>query len=90
MAQSARSVPRSYTEFEGLSRDRDKIFIGRGDGTQTTSRYGNFSIDDLEYWYNNREYLIAFEYLTRGKVAFVSFSYSLDLDELWIDQVQVC
>lgn len=44
----------------------EKFYIGRGDGSRSNSYYANMTIDDVEYWYNNRKYLLAFDYVRRG------------------------
>lgn len=50
----------------GSSRDREQFYIGRGDGTRRNAMYGILTIDDVEYWYANRQYLLAFDYIQRG------------------------
>jgi len=46
--------------------DREQFYFGRGDGSRANARNGNFAIDDVEYWYSNRDFLIAFGYIQRG------------------------
>jgi len=48
------------------SPDREQFYLGRGDGTLSNSRYGNMTVDELEYWYGSRDYLLAFDYIQRG------------------------
>ena len=51
------------------------FYVGRGDGLESGSKFGKFSADDLEYWYADREYLLAFGYIQRGEMLFLaSFS----------------
>lgn len=69
VAQGKSPVVRSTT---GHHPDNEKFYIGRGDGTRANAHYANITIDDIEYWYNNRKYLIAFDYIQRG----ASSSYS--------------
>ena len=64
IAQGAVASKRSTTDDSNP--ERHQFYIGRGDGTQSGARYGNFTIDDVEYWYGNRDFLIAFDYIFRG------------------------
>lgn len=47
-----------------------EFYFGRGDGTRSNARYGNFTIDNVEYWTSNRDYLLAFDYIQRGNYWF--------------------
>lgn len=64
VAQSTGSTAR--TDPGGSNPDREQFYFGRGDGSRSNARYGNFSLDDVEYWTSNRDYLIAFDYIQRG------------------------
>jgi len=50
----------------GARPELEQFQLGRGDGTQSNSRYGVMTLDDFEYWYGNRDYLLAFDYIWRG------------------------
>lgn len=65
-AQNSQPTVRSPSDSTGVHPDREKFYIGRGDGSRSNARYANMTIDDVEYWYNNRRYLLAFDYIRRG------------------------
>ena len=44
--------------------ENDSAYFGRGDDLRRGT--ADASLDEIEYWYSNREYLVAFEYLQRG------------------------
>ena len=48
--------------------EMEPFHVGRGDGKQSNSLYGVMTVDDLEYWFGNREYLLAFDYIQRGNI----------------------
>jgi hypothetical protein len=50
----------------GARPEQEPFQLGRGDGTQANSRFGSLTVDDFEYWYGNRDYLLAFDYIQRG------------------------
>ena len=58
--------------------DQDNFYLGRGDGSRRGRSYGNFTIDDMEYWYGSRDYLLAFDYLQRG----VPWHLVIDMDQI--------
>ena len=68
ISQNSSSTLRSDTVR--ASQTVQQFYIGRGDGTESGASYGNLTIDDFEYWFGNREYLIAFGYLQRGLCTF--------------------
>ena len=44
---------------------RDRIYLGRGE-REDIGVSGNVTVDELEYWYADRDYLLAFDYIDRG------------------------
>ena len=66
VAQSSQPSVRLASDVTAAHPDREKFYIGRGDGSRSNARYANMTIDDVEYWYNNRKYLLAFDYIQRG------------------------
>lgn len=42
------------------------FYLGRGDGTEGRVSYSAMSLDDMEYWYGPRDWLLAFDYIQRG------------------------
>ena len=51
-----------------LQPEMDRFYLGRGDGSDNDVKYANASLDEVEYWHLNRDDLIAFDYILRGKV----------------------
>lgn len=66
VAQASRATVRPADGALSPSSEHEQFFLGRGDGTLANSRYGNMTIDELEYWYAGRDYLLAFDYIQRG------------------------
>jgi len=67
VARASRAVVRpSEASTPSPSPDHEQFYVGRGDGTLSNSRYGNVTIDEVEYWYAGRDYLLAFDYTQRG------------------------
>ena len=56
--------------------EMNRFYLGRGDGSDNDVRYANVTMDEMEYWHLNRDDLIAFDYILRGKVSFYSSSAS--------------
>jgi hypothetical protein len=54
-------------DLGGPNPELEQFYLGRGDGTLSNSRYGNMTIDDFEFWYGNRDWLLAFDYIQRGR-----------------------
>ena len=50
-----------------LEIDKVGFYLGRGEGLNINAKYANMTFDEMEYWYGNRDYLIAFDYLQRGR-----------------------
>ena len=44
-----------------------QFYLGRQAGSMTGKRYPNVTIDDLQYWFGDRNYLNAHGYIQRGK-----------------------
>jgi len=66
VAWASRAIVRPTDGAVRPSPDQEQFYLGRGDGTLSNSRYGNMTVDEVEYWYGNREYLLAFDYIQRG------------------------
>jgi len=64
VARANRSTARPV--IMSTSPDQQQFYLGRGDRTLPNSRYGNMTIDELEYWYGSRDHLLAFGYIQRG------------------------
>lgn len=77
VARASRPIVRPTNGAVSPSPDQEQFYLGRGDGTLSNSRYGNMTIDELEYWYGSRDYLLAFDYIQRGLSFFVIFTNSL-------------
>ena len=58
------SIPDDEREYNP---DADGFYLGRGSPAQPNRRFASMSVDDLQYWYGNRRYLLAFDYINRGK-----------------------
>ena len=48
--------------------NQDGFYVGRGNPLATDERYSAMAVDDLTYWYSDRDYLIAFDYIERGNI----------------------
>jgi len=66
VARASRAIIRPTDGAVSPSPDHEQFYLGRGDGTLSNSRYGNMTVDDVEYWYGSRDYLLAFDYIQRG------------------------
>ena len=64
---TSRYTERPQTDISNTVSGQDRFYIGRGDGRQQGRRYADVTLDDMEYWYGNRDYLLAFDYIQRGR-----------------------
>lgn len=67
VTSTATSTIRSKSDSRVINNDFNKFFIGKGSGRRQGMQYGVFAIDELEYWFGNREYLLAHGYIQRGR-----------------------
>lgn len=70
-------IRRDKSELINTIRGQDDFYIGRG-GTMQGKGYGHVTIDDMEYWYGNRDYLLAFDYIQRG----IPYLLRISMDQL--------
>jgi len=66
VARAEHPAVRPTTGTVQPSPDHEQFYLGRGDGTLSHSRYGNMTMDEVEYWYGSRDHLLAFDYIQRG------------------------
>ena len=61
--------PRNLTIPYGFLRrsTENKFYLGRGNVYMEDGTFGEATYDELEYWYGPRDYLVAFDYIQRGK-----------------------
>ena len=57
---------RPHSDLDHQTMESENFYLGRGDGLSSRHRYGNMTLDEMEYWYGNRDYLLAFDYIQRG------------------------
>ena len=76
VAESSKEQVRDRAELLEYNPESEQFFIGRGDGTSASARYADATYDEMEYWYGDREYLIAHGYIQRGKPT----RYHFDMD----------
>ena len=70
VARASRPIVRPTDRSVSASPDQEQFYVGRGDGTMSNSRYGNMTVDEVEYWFGSRDYLLAFDYIQRGSACF--------------------
>ena len=44
----------------------DGFYLGGGAQRDSGDKFASMSVDDLTYWYGDRGYLLAFDYISRG------------------------
>ena len=61
------AIPRELGDDFEYRGSMDKFYLGRPNIGVNNFRYGNVTLDEMEYWYAPRDYLIAHNYLQRGE-----------------------
>ena len=74
VAADADSEMRTFPSGYAYNPDTDKIHIGRNNFDMTNKAYGNFTVDEMDFWYGNRDYLLAHNYIQRGMLYLFWFS----------------
>jgi hypothetical protein len=67
IASSNKFSARADSDLDQQNAESANFYLGRGNGLSSRSRNANMTLDEMEYWYGNRAYLLAFDYIQRGK-----------------------
>ena len=67
VASSNKFERRADADLDKQNAGSRSFYLGRGNGLSSRSRNANMTIDEMEYWFGNRDYLLAFDYIQRGK-----------------------
>ena len=84
IASTATSTVRLKSDSKVTDRSHDRVYLGKGSGKRSGMQYGDFVVDEMEYWYGDRDYLIAWDYLQRGK----PWRYLIKMDDIQNGRVQ--
>lgn len=67
IAEDKSPTKRTQTDFIS-GKEANTVYFGRG--ASSNQGTADVSLDEVEYWYSNRDYLVAFDFIQRGMISY--------------------